>query len=141
MELISLYPNATHVLQPLDVAFFYPLKNAWKEEIEEFKRTIGFQPFQKEDFAPILKKAVDKLNVREIMKNSLATCGLALFAINNFNYTILENEFNTANETNVCQSRDISSGEHRKNLENLENVMGESLRMEFEHSNIAVENE
>ena len=45
--LMSLYPNATNVLQPLDVSFFHPLTNAWKEEIEEFKRTIGFRHFRR----------------------------------------------------------------------------------------------
>lgn len=31
--LISLYPNATRVLQPADVACFKPLKNGWKAEV------------------------------------------------------------------------------------------------------------
>lgn len=30
IELIALYPNATHILQPMDVAVFHPLKNGWK---------------------------------------------------------------------------------------------------------------
>ena len=76
-----------------------------------------------------------------MMKNGFATCGLAPFSPENFTYTILQNESNTANETNVCQSRDVSFGEHRKNFENLENVMGEFPQIEFEHGNIAVENE
>jgi len=29
IELIALYPNATHILQPLDVSVFHPSKNAW----------------------------------------------------------------------------------------------------------------
>lgn len=28
IELISLFPNATHIIQPLDIAFFHPFKNA-----------------------------------------------------------------------------------------------------------------
>merc|ERR1712142_51153 len=31
--LICLYPNSTHLLQPLDVACFKPLKTAWKREM------------------------------------------------------------------------------------------------------------
>ncbi|KAJ8971663.1 hypothetical protein NQ314_000588 [Rhamnusium bicolor] len=31
IELIALYPNATHILQPLDVSVFHPLKNGWKK--------------------------------------------------------------------------------------------------------------
>lgn len=31
--LISLYPNATKILQPADVSNFEPLTNSWKKEI------------------------------------------------------------------------------------------------------------
>jgi len=33
IELIALYPNATHILQPLDVSVFHPLKNAWQKTV------------------------------------------------------------------------------------------------------------
>ena len=35
IELIALYPNATHILQPLDVAVFHPLKHSWKKVIDK----------------------------------------------------------------------------------------------------------
>ena len=104
VKIISLYPNATCVLQPLDIAFFHPLKDLWKIEIDEFRRIIGFQPFQKEDSAPILKMAIDKLNLREIMKNSFATCGLYPFSPKNFNYKSLEDKSNTEDKINESKS-------------------------------------
>lgn len=33
-------PNTTHFCQPLDVAFFGPLKKAWKLQLMEYKRSI-----------------------------------------------------------------------------------------------------
>ena len=46
--LISLFPNATHLLQPLDVSFFHPLKVSWKKTIDEYRIENGFKPFEKE---------------------------------------------------------------------------------------------
>ncbi|KAJ3658623.1 hypothetical protein Zmor_010352 [Zophobas morio] len=37
IELIALYPNATHILQPLDVALFRPLKSAWKKVVHQWR--------------------------------------------------------------------------------------------------------
>lgn len=34
IELIALYPNATHIIQPLDVAVFHPLKSKWKKVVD-----------------------------------------------------------------------------------------------------------
>lgn len=33
IELIALYPNSTHILQPMDLAVFRPLKVAWRKEV------------------------------------------------------------------------------------------------------------
>ncbi|XP_046141570.1 MFS-type transporter clz9-like [Osmia bicornis bicornis] len=41
IHLIALYPNATHILQPLDVAFFHPLKHAWRKIISEWRLKSG----------------------------------------------------------------------------------------------------
>jgi len=35
--LISLYPNSTHILQPLDVAVFGPLKGRWKKIVKQWR--------------------------------------------------------------------------------------------------------
>lgn len=35
--LIALYPNATHLLQPMDVAVFRTLKSSWKEEVMKWR--------------------------------------------------------------------------------------------------------
>lgn len=37
IEPIALYPNFPHLIQPLDVAFFHPLNEAYKKAVIEFK--------------------------------------------------------------------------------------------------------
>lgn len=65
IELIALYPNATHVLQPLDVAVFHPLKAAWKKAVDEW-RTTHSQKLKRENFAPILKTDIDSFSNLQI---------------------------------------------------------------------------
>lgn len=35
--LVALYPNATHLLQPMDVAVFRTLKEGWKKKVQEWR--------------------------------------------------------------------------------------------------------
>ena len=35
--ILCLPPNTTHLLQPLDVSVFAPLKKAWKKILKEYK--------------------------------------------------------------------------------------------------------
>ncbi|KAH9627760.1 hypothetical protein HF086_001774 [Spodoptera exigua] len=37
IEVISLYPNSTHLLQPMDVAVFRPLKVSWQNQVKSWK--------------------------------------------------------------------------------------------------------
>jgi len=37
ISFISLPPNSTHLTQPLDVAFFKPIKTAWHQVLEKHK--------------------------------------------------------------------------------------------------------
>lgn len=39
--IVALYPNATHVLQPLDVSFFKPFKNKWQQVYVNLCKTEG----------------------------------------------------------------------------------------------------
>uniref|UniRef100_A0A1Y1K537 DDE-1 domain-containing protein n=2 Tax=Photinus pyralis TaxID=7054 RepID=A0A1Y1K537_PHOPY len=80
IRFILLPPNSTHMLQPLDVAYFRPLKASWKRVLEEWKlKNRGVLP--KTVFPRMLKSAVEGLGERE-MNNILAgfkACGLVPF--------------------------------------------------------------
>ncbi|XP_018394291.1 PREDICTED: jerky protein homolog-like [Cyphomyrmex costatus] len=76
IEVIALPPNATHLLQPLDVGFFGPLKKNWSKAVNDWKFLHPNVKFQKSEFAPLLKKTTDSMNFQSIAKNAFRVCGL-----------------------------------------------------------------
>jgi len=88
IELVALYSNATHILQPLDVALFRPLKAAWKKTVDYWRLNNEGQ-LRKEDFAPVLKTALDSLHYKRTLRKGFETCGLYPFSANAVNYKTL----------------------------------------------------
>lgn len=68
IELISLYPNSTHITQPMDVSLFHSLKSSWKSNVTNFRLSNNGASLERRDFAPTLKVAIESLNVEEILK-------------------------------------------------------------------------
>ncbi|KAG5878381.1 hypothetical protein JTB14_020617 [Gonioctena quinquepunctata] len=63
IRFVLLPPNSTHLLQPLDVAYFRPLKAAWKKVLETWKlRNRGVLP--KTLFSKLLKEAVESVGLK-----------------------------------------------------------------------------
>lgn len=61
IRFILLPPNSTHLCQPLDVAFFRPMKAAWRKQLLEWKLSNkGGIP--KAQFPSLLRKTLDKLS-------------------------------------------------------------------------------
>lgn len=71
--LIALYPNATRILQPCDVAVFKPVKTLWKNSVLQWRRENPNEILNKEKFAPILKIVVDSINPLSIINGFRAT--------------------------------------------------------------------
>lgn len=84
IELLALYPNATHILQPLDVGFFRVLKNSWKKVVGNWRLENQLK-LRREDFGPLLKKAIDVLNIPELMESAFRTTGLHPFSADALN--------------------------------------------------------
>lgn len=84
--LVPLYPNSRHILQPLEVSFFEPLKNTWCKEIAKWRVKNDGKRFRKEDFAPLLMKALDTLSIQEIIVDGFQATGLYLFSENAIKY-------------------------------------------------------
>lgn len=51
IELVALYPNATHILQPMDVAVFHSLKSTWRQKVQELRMENDGNQLKKQDFA------------------------------------------------------------------------------------------
>lgn len=78
---ICLPPNSTHLTQPLDVAFFHPMKVAWRKILSDWKTTpegIKNPILQKQSFPKLLKKLLDVLkpNMESTLQNGFKKCGI-----------------------------------------------------------------
>lgn len=86
----ALYPNATHILQPLDVAVFHPLKSKWKKTVDQWRIDHGVEKLKREKFAPLLKQALDSMpNLTDIIKHGFRTCGLSPFSSDAVDFDVL----------------------------------------------------
>ena len=71
--------NSTHMCQPLDVAYFKPLKQSWRVVLTQWKLAhpgLGVMP--KSDFAKSLNTAVTRLN-QENLRAGFKKCGIYPF--------------------------------------------------------------
>lgn len=84
--LISLYPNSTHLIQPLDVGVFKALKNGWKKAVSKFRIESNKQKIRNENFAPLLDSVIKEVITSKIMQNAFRTCGLFPFDANAIEY-------------------------------------------------------
>lgn len=76
IELVALYPNSTHLIQPLDVALFHPLKEAYKKEVVHYKIENEIADFKKNMVATVLKRALDKMDFSRGIINGFRASGL-----------------------------------------------------------------
>lgn len=58
--LVALYPNATRILQPADVAAFRPIKAGWKQALLKWRKGHPTEAVTRECVAPLLKEVVQK---------------------------------------------------------------------------------
>ncbi|XP_063626422.1 uncharacterized protein LOC134798019 [Cydia splendana] len=78
IEVVALNPHSTHIMQPMDVAVFRPLKLSWREEVRTWKMQNLGQVLEKHDFAPVFKTGLEKITVATI-KNGFRASGLYPF--------------------------------------------------------------
>lgn len=74
--LVALFPNSTHLLQPLDVAVFKTLKAGWKERISEWRLANNNPDLKRHQFAPLLDEVLKNRITSQILKNGFRKCGL-----------------------------------------------------------------
>ena len=70
----TLIPNTTHMLQPLDVAVFRPLKRIWRKVLEDWKKeTRSSRPLTKNLFPLKLKQVFTQLKEEHLISGFRAT--------------------------------------------------------------------
>lgn len=73
-------PNSTHLVQPLDVAFFRPMKTAWRKTLEKWKKGPGRKQssIPKDTFPQLLKTLTTEIeaNTAGNLKAGFEKCGI-----------------------------------------------------------------
>lgn len=77
--------NSTHLLQPLDVTVFAPMKRKWREVLSWWKEECmrhnrNFATLPKKEFPALLKKLMEK-DYSESIKSGFACCGIFPFSL------------------------------------------------------------
>lgn len=139
IELIALYPNATHILQPLDVAVFHPLKLKWKKAVEQWRSNHGAEKLKRENFAPILKQTLDSMpNLTNIIKSGFRTCGLSPFSSDAVDFNILnkkKTKIAESSEPMNQESTDTSEQEEaKKHLKYFEHRLNSDDLQDFKNA-------
>nr|CAH7741545.1 unnamed protein product [Callosobruchus chinensis] len=81
IKFICLPPNSSHLTQPLDLAYFRPLKIKWRQVLTEWKQSESGKlvpTLPKDIFPRLLKKALDNIepHVRENIKAGFKKAGI-----------------------------------------------------------------
>ncbi|XP_062533940.1 uncharacterized protein LOC134202955 [Armigeres subalbatus] len=94
--LIALYPNTTRkgdfwvsspITQPADVSIFKPLKDQWKNEVDDWRSKQPDVSFTLRHFGGVLQETVAKGIKKDSITNGFRVCGLFPFDAENVDYT------------------------------------------------------
>lgn len=104
ISFVFLPPNSTHILQPLDVAFFRPFKMAWSRVLTAWKTkhagTLG-----KAQFPHHLSLALESMqNTPSILKSGFRKCGLIPINRNPVLATLPQSDLNSSAESDIDRS-------------------------------------
>ena len=76
VHLICFPPHTTHILQPLDVSVFGPVKNEWKKCLKQFQIETCASVVTKEEFPHLLAELYQKSFHPHHFKSGFHACGL-----------------------------------------------------------------
>lgn len=84
--LVALLPNATHILQPMDVALFHPLKQIWKREVRNWRIQNNGKKLMREHFTGLVDICIQEAAKPQTIQNGFRKCGLYPFNANEVSY-------------------------------------------------------
>ncbi|XP_036151114.1 uncharacterized protein LOC105833505 [Monomorium pharaonis] len=135
IELIGLFPNSTHIMQPLDISFFHPFKQAWKKAVPKWKNQQNVMRLKKEDFPIVLKFTLDNMEEKKAVISGFKASGLWPFNPHAVDYDVLKKRKKRKESLDQQEdSRDLTETERRKFLQNFENNLSAELLLEFKNA-------
>ncbi|XP_015113513.1 uncharacterized protein LOC107038770 [Diachasma alloeum] len=127
IELVVLCPNAAHIIQPLDVAVFHPLKESYRKILRQWRVDNNVVNVNKSMFAPILKLALDAVDLPDSIVNGFESCGLYPFNPDRIDYNIVSSPDAVGN----CNSKHLDMLEYFENSLISQEALEEFKRNEF----------
>lgn len=124
IELIALYPNSTHLTQPMDVAVFKPLKSYWKNSIRRWRVENNGNKVRKKNFAPIFEQALSQIDSQTV-ENGFRCSGLFPFNVENVDFRKI------AIQQKKIDDPLFSTEEISKGFRILENYIPETILKQF----------
>lgn len=85
--IIALYPNTTHICQPLDVSLFRALKAHYKNTFSEFLKECNVIELNKYQLPIVLRRTFKAMDMKKNLVNGFRRCGLSPFNADNVDYT------------------------------------------------------
>ncbi|XP_076664956.1 uncharacterized protein LOC143367216 [Andrena cerasifolii] len=137
IELVALFPNATHLMQPMDVALFHPLKLSYRDAVHNWRMSNDGQQLNKAFFACVLKSALYALNFYTILQNGFKKCGLSPFCQDAIDYTklITTIEKNNSEQCEIRNKGIDDSGMHQKHANYIESNIDGAILQQFKTNN------
>lgn len=140
IELIALFPHSTHIMQPLDIGFFHPLKEVWRDTVRKWKTQNNVLYLKKEQFPSVLKIALDSLpNLPKTIKSSFESTGLVPFNAEAVDYDIISSKTKKSKKNvkkiekhNVESVEVVEISGDEKYLDVFEKTLSKELLQEFE---------
>ncbi|CAF0964997.1 unnamed protein product, partial [Didymodactylos carnosus] len=103
IHLISLPPNTTHALQPLDVVVFGLVKTQWKRLISQYFKATNRKNLRKSDFPLLLKKLFDNTLTKRQIVSSFSRAGVWPFDENAMKDKVIRQTASELNKTQIDQ--------------------------------------
>lgn len=116
INLVALHPNATHIIQPLDVGFFKPFKTCWQRMTEKFCTETSCIGLQKCQVSPLLKKTFDSMDLKNILSNGFKKCGLLPFDIDAIDFSKVVRKFEKNDESVEINTEDFLQNKNKLKL-------------------------
>lgn len=97
--LICLFPNSTHLTQPLDVSFFGPMKKRWEDSLLDFRCKHGMRAITKSEICPLLKTTLD--SKEQVIESGFQKSGLYPWNPEAVNFASMSTNPSTLDEHNI----------------------------------------
>ena len=139
IELICLFPNSTHIIQPLDIAFFHPFKNVWRNSILKYKSQNNITRLKKEHVASVLQEALQSFpNEKKTIQNGFRASGLVPLNPDAVQFNMLQKKKKNKKKAEQCQPANYSQKTEsmKQHLVTLEQNLSDDLINSFKEAEI-----